>query len=90
RYPSGPFNSLIGIGPESVDPSSTLDIARGWFGALDRDFTVYVRAHLDGELRELCEWSGFPQIADAPGLVMTDRPKPRALPPKLVVRTIHD
>jgi GNAT superfamily N-acetyltransferase len=89
-YPSGPFNSVIGIGSEGVDAVSTLETAEAWFGERNRDFTVYVRSHVDHELADRCEWSGYPHIADAPGMALTDRPKMRPLLPGVVIRDVRD
>jgi GNAT superfamily N-acetyltransferase len=89
RFPGGPFNSVIGLGVEGPDAVRTLDAARAWYAGLGRGFTVFVRAHIDGELGNACARSGFPQMSDSPGMVLTERPEARVLSSGVVVRDVR-
>lgn len=79
RFPAGPFNSVLVQGAGVADPQQVVARARAWYARLERGFTIYARAHRDRALGELCERSGFAKMADAPGMVLTERPKRETL-----------
>ena len=70
RLPAGPFNSVIGTGPASPDPTKALADAEAFYRGLGRGYTVFVRAHLDGQLAAACARGGLIQMSDSPGMAL--------------------
>lgn len=79
RYPAGPFNSILPLGPGTGDAAALFERARSWFASKQRGFTVYLRNHRDRALSALCEREGFTRVAESPGMVLTRLPESKAL-----------
>jgi ribosomal protein S18 acetylase RimI-like enzyme len=57
----------------AVAPDEVLARARSFFAARRRGFSVFVRAHLDADLRAACEAAGLHPSGEAPGMVVDGR-----------------
>lgn len=88
------INDVMRCGAGAV-PSAQLVLERAsaFFAVHERGFGVRTRAHLDGDLIELCKARGMFQISDAPGMGVSERVPDSALPRasgKLELRTVRD
>lgn len=57
----------------AVAPEEVLARARDFFAARQRGFSVFIRAHLDADLRATCEAAGLDVRGEAPGMVVDGR-----------------
>lgn len=89
RWPAGPFNSVIATSAASPDAGKTLADAEAFYGSLGRGFTVFVRAHLDGELGAACDRAGFTRISDPPGMALASPPASLEPAPAVRIRELN-
>jgi hypothetical protein len=54
----------------AVEPAAVLARARAFFDARRRGFSVFIRAHRDGDLRAACEAAGLHLSGESPGMVV--------------------
>ena len=90
RFPAGPSNCMMMLGEGAEDPAAALRRARKWFGARDRGFSVYVRAHRDEKLARACDQAGYPRLGDAPGMVLAGRVASRSTAASVEIRAVSD
>lgn len=57
----------------AIAPDEALARARDFFGPRRRGFSVFVRAHVDGDLRAACEAAGLHLNGESPGMVVDGR-----------------
>src|SRR5262249_7630198 len=87
-FPAGPWNCAMGLGTHPSD-GSALQLAKQFFFARRRGFTVYTRQHLDSALDEACERSGLKQAGDTPGMALLERTGAPALAPGVALRRVQ-
>lgn len=77
---------------DSVAPDQVLDIAAAWFGALDRGFTLNLRAEDEGDaaLEAAAEARGLVLVGNSPVMICRERPAPRDVPAGIELRWVRD
>lgn len=74
EFPIGYSNTAMPLGFEaSPDPVALLENAERFFDERKRGFTLWIRAHLDGDLAECASTRGLSAISEIPGLVLEER-----------------
>jgi GNAT superfamily N-acetyltransferase len=88
RFPAGPANCVIPNDPH-FEPAMLVESAQLFFGRLGRGFTVYAPAHFGPGLSRYCEASQWPQLADSPGMVLSERTVQPALADGVELQTVE-
>jgi ribosomal protein S18 acetylase RimI-like enzyme len=90
-FPAGGFNSLIRLAPRAEPPAArALEAARRFFDERKRGFTVWTRAHLDGDLEEACRQADLALLNDSPGMVLEAPLAEAPEPDGITLRPVED
>ena len=76
RFPGGVINCAFPLGDGPVDAPALVDDAARFFAPLDRGYSIYAPTHRGPDLARVCGAANYPQLADSPGMVLTQRIAP--------------
>jgi ribosomal protein S18 acetylase RimI-like enzyme len=85
----GPWNAVMTLGSEAMEPEQVLDAAGSFFDPLQHHASIYTRAHCDLELELACRRRGYALGSDSPGMLLSARAAPPELPSGLSVRRVQ-
>lgn len=83
----GPWNSATWTGTGPADPVRLLDAALSFYAQRQRAFLIQTRAHLDAALDQACVEAGYTAVVNTPGMALTERVAPAALPDGVEIRS---
>jgi ribosomal protein S18 acetylase RimI-like enzyme len=89
RFPAGAPNCVFPMAL-NISAPALLDEAREYFTPLARGFSVYAPAHLGPGIARECESKQWPQLSDAPGMVLTERVQAPTLPTGVAHRAVQN
>lgn len=96
RFPGGTLNCVLPLTAAAPDASRLIEAAQRFFEPLARGFSVFAPTHLGVNVARACEAAGWPQLSNAPGMVLTSRseraPEQQGLTIRRVIepREAHD
>src|SRR4030042_752138 len=84
-------NCVIRTSPDAKPAAdSAMEIIRNYYGPYNSGFSIYIRGHIDADLKSACESLQMIKVSDAPGMMIDAIIPEKPLAEKIEIRTVTD